>query len=160
MHLSHLKTHGFSWSTLGSFDVGGTSSNTGVNRFMIRENFCFQPHTWLYLYDSLIHGRMGETSLSHLKSPCFFAHYLVHIWVEILHSLPWWKNTWMNVLMHIKSFWSNIIKHGILTYVIGENFIGHLKLVCTWEMVDYLLGGISTFMIFWWGTFMMYIFIH
>ena len=31
MHLSHLKTHGFSCSTLGSFDVGGTSSNTGVN---------------------------------------------------------------------------------------------------------------------------------
>ena len=29
MHLSHLKTHGFYCSTLGSFDVGGTSSNTG-----------------------------------------------------------------------------------------------------------------------------------
>ena len=28
VHLSHLKTHGFSCSTLGSFDVGGTSSNT------------------------------------------------------------------------------------------------------------------------------------
>ena len=35
MHLSHLKTHGFSFSTLGSFDVGGTSSNTRVNRLMI-----------------------------------------------------------------------------------------------------------------------------
>ena len=35
MHLSHLKTHGFSCSTLGSFDVGRTSSNTGVNRFVI-----------------------------------------------------------------------------------------------------------------------------
>ena len=77
MHLSHLKTHGFSCSTLGSFDVGGTSSNTGVNRFMIGEHFCFQPHTFLYLYDSLIHGCMGETPLRHLKSPCFFAHYLV-----------------------------------------------------------------------------------
>ena len=40
MHLSHLKTHGFYCSTLGSFDVGGTSSNTRVNRFMIREHFC------------------------------------------------------------------------------------------------------------------------
>ena len=72
MHLSHLKTHGFSCSTLGSFDVGGTSYNTEVNRFMIGEHFCFQPHTLLYIYDPLIHGCMGETSLSHLKSPCFF----------------------------------------------------------------------------------------
>ena len=30
MHLSHLMTHGFSCSTLGSFDVGGTSSNNAV----------------------------------------------------------------------------------------------------------------------------------
>ena len=56
MHLIHLETHGFSCSTLGSFDVGGTLSNTGVNRLMIGEHFCFQPHTFLYLYDSLIHG--------------------------------------------------------------------------------------------------------
>ena len=72
MHLSHLKTCGFFLSTLGSFNVGGTSSNTVVNRFVTREKFCFQPHTLLYIYDSLIHGCMGETSLSHLKSPCFF----------------------------------------------------------------------------------------
>ena len=39
VHLSHLKTHGFSCSTLGSFDVGGTSSEIGVNRFMIGEHF-------------------------------------------------------------------------------------------------------------------------
>ena len=71
MHLSHLKTHGFSFSTRGSFDVGGTSSNTGVNRFMIGEIFCFQPHNLLYIYDPLIYGCMGETYLSHLKSPCF-----------------------------------------------------------------------------------------
>ena len=71
MHLSHLKNHGFSCSTLGSFYVGGNSSNNGVNRFMIGEHFCLQPHTFLYIYDSLIHGCMGETSLSHLKSFCF-----------------------------------------------------------------------------------------
>ena len=39
---------------------------------MIVEHFCFQPHTLLYTYDSLIYGCMGDTSLSHLKSPCFF----------------------------------------------------------------------------------------
>ena len=139
MHLSHLKTHGFSCSTLGSFDVGGTSSNTRVNRFMIVENFCCQPHTLLCLYDSLIHGCMGETSLSHLKSPCFFAQYMVQIWVEILHSLLGWKNTWLNILMHITSFWRRIIGRGILTYVIGEDFIGHLKL--------YPLGK-------WWSTYL------
>ena len=76
MHLSHLKTHGFSCSTLGSFDVGGTSSNTRANILMTGEKFCYQPHTLLYLYDSLIHGCMGETSLSHLKSPCFFCSLL------------------------------------------------------------------------------------
>ena len=70
MHLSHLKTHGFYCSTLGSFDVGGNSSKNRVNRLMIGENLCDQPHTLLYLYDSLIHGCMGKTSLSHLKSPC------------------------------------------------------------------------------------------
>ena len=85
--LSPLKTHGFSCSTLGSFDVGGTSSNTRVNRLMIGEHFCYQPHTLLYIYDSLIHRCMGKTSLSHLKSPCFFSHYLVQILVEVLHSL-------------------------------------------------------------------------
>ena len=39
IHLSHLKTHGFSCSTFGSFDIGGTSSNTAVNRFMIGDFF-------------------------------------------------------------------------------------------------------------------------
>ena len=72
MHLSHLKSRGFSCSTLGSFDVGGTSSNIGVNRFMIGEIFCCQTHNLLYIYDSLIHECMGETYLSHFKSPCFF----------------------------------------------------------------------------------------
>ena len=76
LHLSHLKAYGFSCSTLGSFDVGGTSSNTRVNRIMIGEHFCYQTHTLLYLYDSLIHGCMGENSLSHLKSH-FFSNYLV-----------------------------------------------------------------------------------
>ena len=40
MHLSHLKTHGFSCSRLRSFDVGVNSSNTMLNRFMMGENFC------------------------------------------------------------------------------------------------------------------------
>ena len=36
------------------------------------EHFSFHPHNLLYIYDSLIHGCMGETYLSHLKSHCFF----------------------------------------------------------------------------------------
>ena len=71
MHLSHLNTHGLYCSTLGSFDVGGTSSNTRVNRLMIGENFCYHPHTLLYIYDSIIHGCMGKNYLSNLMSPCF-----------------------------------------------------------------------------------------
>ena len=48
-------------------------------------------------------------------------------------------------------FGSSIIGHGILTYAIGADLIGHMKLVCTWQMVVYLLGecvpenGISVF---------------
>ena len=61
--------------------------------------------------------------------------------------------------MHITLFGSRIIGNGILTYVIGAYLIGHLKLVCTWQMVVYSLGGISTFMIYWWGTSLMYILI-
>ena len=94
MHLSHLKTHGFSCSTLGSFDVGGTSSKTGVNIFMIGEHFCFQPHTLLYIYDSLIHGCMGETSLSHLKSPCFSCS-LSGLDFSGDHSLTSWMKEYM-----------------------------------------------------------------
>ena len=48
-HLSHLKTHGFSCSTLGSFDVGGNPSNTGVNKFMIGEHF-FSSHIICYIF--------------------------------------------------------------------------------------------------------------
>ena len=39
VHLSHLKTHGFSCSTLGSCDVGGASANTWMKRNMIEENY-------------------------------------------------------------------------------------------------------------------------
>ena len=112
-----------------------------------------------YLYDSLIHVCMGKTSMSHLKSPCFCCSLFGSNLSEILHSLLGWKNTWLNILMHITSFWSSIIEHGILTYVIGADLIGHLKHVCTWQMVVYSLGGISTFMISWWGTSLMYIII-
>ena len=55
MHLSHLKTHGFSYSTFGSLDVGGTSSNTRVNRFMIGEIF-FSTHILCYIF--MIHSLM------------------------------------------------------------------------------------------------------
>ena len=144
MHFSHLTTHGFSCSTLGSFDIGGTSSKTGVNRFMMGEKFCYQPHTLLYLYDSLIHGCMGKTSLSHLKSPCFYCS----LFGSNLSGDSSFTS-WMNILMRINSFWSIIIGHGILTNVIGAYLIGHLKHVCTWQMVFYSLGGISTFMTPW-----------
>ena len=55
MHLSHLKTHGFSCSTLGSFDVGGTSSNTRVNGHMIGEKFV-TSHIYCYIF--MIHSFM------------------------------------------------------------------------------------------------------
>ena len=72
VHLSHLKTHGFSCSTLGSFDVGGTSSNTWVKRDMIEEHYYWQQNPLLFHDDIHIHGPcIDETSLIHLKSSCF-----------------------------------------------------------------------------------------
>ena len=41
--------------------------------------------------------------------------------------------------MHITFFGRSIIGHGILTYVIGADLIGHLNLVCTFEN-----GGLLT----------------
>ena len=78
--------------------------------------------------------------------------------MELLHSLIGWKNTWMIIiLMHLTLFWSRIIGHEILTYVIGEYLIWYLMLACMGHIMSYSLGCTSTFMIFWWGTFMMHI---
>ena len=71
MHLSHLKTHGFSYSTLGSFDVGGTSSDTWVKRDMIEEHYYWNQYPLLFYDDIHINGCINETYLSHLKSLCF-----------------------------------------------------------------------------------------
>ena len=71
MHLSHLKTHGFSCSTLGSFDVGGTSSDTWVERDTIEEHYYWQKNPLLFHDDIHINGCIDETSLRHLKSSCF-----------------------------------------------------------------------------------------
>ena len=49
MNLSHLTTHCLSCSTLDSFDAGGNSSNTGVNIFMIGENFV-ASHILYYIF--------------------------------------------------------------------------------------------------------------
>ena len=38
---------------------------------MIEENYSWQLHPLLFLDDIHIHGGIDETSLSHLKSPCF-----------------------------------------------------------------------------------------
>ena len=71
VHLSHLKTHGFSCSTLGSSDVGGASSNTWMKRNMIEENYYWKQNPPLFRDDIHIHGYIDETSLRHLKSSCF-----------------------------------------------------------------------------------------
>ena len=39
VHLSHLKTHDFPYSLFSPFDVGGTSSNTSVKRYMIEAHY-------------------------------------------------------------------------------------------------------------------------
>ena len=71
IHLSHLKTHGFYCSTLGAFVVGGTSSKTRVNRVMIGEKFCFQPHTLLHYDYTDLHGCTYDVHLSHLETHDF-----------------------------------------------------------------------------------------
>ena len=56
VHLSQLKAHGFSCSTLGSFDVGGTSSNTWVKRDMIEEHYYWKQNPLLFHDYIHIHG--------------------------------------------------------------------------------------------------------
>ena len=109
----------------------------------------------IYIFKGVLMRLLWATWILHVLS----APYLVHILVEVLHSPLGWNKTWMIILMHVIYIWISIMGHEILTYVIGAYFIGHLKLVCTWQMVVYLLGGISTFMIFWLGPSLMYIFI-
>ena len=104
---------------------------------------------WSYNYINI-----DETSLIRLKSSCFLCSLFGSDF-----SADSSFTSWMNILMHVTSFWSSIIKHGILTYVIGAYFSGHFILVCMGHMVIYLLGGIITFMTFWWGTSLMCFFI-
>ena len=149
MHLSHLKTHGFSCSTLGSFDVGGISSDTWVKRDMIDRHYYWQKHPMLFRDDIHIHGCIDETFLRHLKSSCFIFSLFGSYFGGGSSFTSWMKKkSLIIILMHITFFRSRIIGHGILTYVIGADLIGHLKHVCTWKMVVYSLGGIRTFMIF------------
>ena len=126
---------------------------------MIEENYYWQKHP-LTLHDDIhIHECIDRLLWATWSLHVFLAPYFVQILVDVLHSLIGWKNTWMIILMHIIYLWIRIVGHGILTYVIGSDLIGHLKLVCTWKMVVYSLGGISTFMISWWGTSLLYILI-
>ena len=141
MNLSHLKTHGFSCSTLGSFDVGGNSSNTGVNRFMIGENFCFQPHTLLYLYEYLIHGCMGETLFDSFEVSLFF---LLIIWFIfwcrfLIHSLDERKNGWL--------YWCTLYIFGVSLWDMGSSpmSLEHIWLV-TWSLYALENGGLLTCM--------------
>ena len=63
VHLSHLKIHGFPFSLISPFDVGGTSSNTWVKRYMIEAHYYWKQHPLLFLDDIHIHGCIDENSL-------------------------------------------------------------------------------------------------
>ena len=91
MHLSHLKTRGFSCSTLGSFDVGGTSSHTWVKRYMIEENYFWKKHPLLSHDDIHIHGFIDKTSLIHLKSSCFLCSLLGSYFGGVSSFASWMK---------------------------------------------------------------------
>ena len=137
--LCYLKTHGFSCSTLGSFDVGGTSSNTGMNRFMIGEIF-FSSHILCYIFIILSFMDVWVRLLWVIWSLLvFFSHYSVHILVEILHSLLGWKNTgWI--------FWciSHPFGESLWDMISSPMSLDQILLV-TWSL--YALGK-------WWSTYL------
>ena len=149
MHFSHLKTRGFSCSTLGSFDVGGTSSDTWVKRDMNEEHYYWQQHPLLFHDDIHIHRCIDETSLIHLKSSCFLCSLLGSYFGGIYSFASCMKE-------HMADYYFDAY------YIIWEQ---HYRTrdphLCHWSrfnwsfeacmhlaMVVYLLGGISTFMIF------------
>ena len=81
--LSHLETHDFHCSLPSPFDVGGSSSHTWVKIHIIEGNFCWNRHTMLFHDDIHIHECIDETSVSHLKSPCFICSLFGSIFVGI-----------------------------------------------------------------------------
>ena len=81
----------------------------------------------IYIFMGILMRLLWATWSLHV----FFSPYLVKILVEVLHSLLGWKNTWMIILMHIIYFWSSIMGHGILTYVMGKIWYNTLCL-CVW----------------------------
>ena len=122
-HLVHLRLEEL-YPRLGWTDLW-------LEKIFVSNNIIFYIFMILSFMDVLMRLIWATWSLHVL-----FAPYLVHILVEVLHSLLGWKNKWaIIILMHITLFGSRIIGHGILTYVIGSYFIGHLKHVCTWQMV-------------------------
>ena len=71
VHLSHSETHDFPCSFPSLFEVGGNSSHTWVKRYVIEEHSYWKKNPLLFHDDIHIHGRIDDTSLTHLKSSCF-----------------------------------------------------------------------------------------
>ena len=117
------ENHDFPCSSPSPFDVGGTSSHTWVKLYMIEENYCWQKHILLFHYDMHIHGCIDETSLSHLKYSCFLCSLFGSDFGGGSSFTSWMKEHMDDYLDAHYIFWSKIMGHGILTYVIGEYFI-------------------------------------
>ena len=130
IHLSHLETHDFPCPFPSLFEVGGTSSHTWVRVIWLKNIIIERNILWYYMMTYIFMSVLMRILLATWSVHVFLAPYFVQILVEVLHSLIGWKNTWMIILMNLILFFSSIIGHGILTYVIGVDLIKYPMLVC------------------------------
>ena len=123
IHLSHSETHAFPCSLPSQFDVGGTSSHTWVNIYMIEGNYFRNQHTLLFHDDIHIHECIDDTSLSHLKSSCFLCSLFGSDFSGGSSFTYWMKEHMADYIDEHYIFLEKNYVTWILTYLIGEDLI-------------------------------------
>ena len=90
---------------------------------MIEALYYWKQHPLLFIDDIHIHGCIDETYLSHLKSPYSLFSIFGLDFSGGSSFTSWMKEHMLIILMHLTFFWSSIIGHWILTYVVGADLI-------------------------------------
>ena len=90
---------------------------------MIEEHYYWQKHPLLFHHDMHIHGCIDDISLSHLKSSCFLCSLFGLDFGGGSSFTSWMKEHMADYIDAHYIFWSSIMGHGILTYVIGADLV-------------------------------------
>ena len=83
----------------------------------------FQQHPFLHYDDIYIYGCIDEASLRHLKSSCFIFSLFGSDFGGGSSFTSWMKEHMADYIDAHYIFWSRIMGHGILTYIIREDLI-------------------------------------